>query len=61
MKVSCFEISSLLLTNKIIIMRKLTINNGALQKSISIASLLSSGIYTVKIIVNDKMYLSKLI
>ena len=38
-----------------------SISNGKLQKSVSVPSSLSQGIYMVKVIVNDKVYVAKLI
>jgi N-acetylneuraminic acid mutarotase len=38
-----------------------SVGNGVLQKSISISSSLSSGIYLVKVIINNKEYLTKLV
>jgi len=49
------------ITGRIVYIENATITNGALQKKVSISSLLSSGIYMVKIIANDKSYFSKLI
>jgi hypothetical protein len=38
-----------------------TVSNGVLQKNISISSTLSSGMYMVKVVANNKTYLAKLI
>ncbi len=38
-----------------------SINNGRLQKTVSVPSSVSNGIYIVRIILNDKVYFAKLI
>ena len=38
-----------------------TLSNGKLQKSVSVPSSLSQGIYMVKVVVNDRVYMAKLI
>jgi len=49
------------ITGRTVYIENVTVTNGTLQKKVSISSMLSSGIYMVKIIANDKSYLSKLI
>ena len=48
------------ITRRTVYVGSAVINNGILQKKVSISSSLSSGIYTVEIIANGKTYFSKL-
>jgi len=49
------------ITGRTVYVANAVINNGVLQKKVSISSLLSSGFYTVTIIANGKSYFAKLI
>ena len=48
------------ITGRTVYVESATINNGVLQKKVSISSSLSAGLYTVEIIANGKSYFSKL-
>ena len=48
------------ITGRTVYVGSATINNGVLQKKVSISSSLSAGLYTVEIIANGKTYFSKL-
>ncbi len=49
------------LTGKTVYSENATINNGVLQKNVSLSSSLANGLYMARIIVNNKTYKAQLV